>query len=230
MAKCKINPEHEISLEGGFCRSCAVCKHCHKPLTVLEWEHCLRTAYKSLKEDLETNPESSLHPTFQHQSCFSELERESLRNETITISKALFDKLNSARLLIDANMDLSTKVNQEEAALLTVRWLHEKTFEEQYVSLLRIESIASAMSLAVGKKRRDLETKLQSFDKERMEKVETYRQINTTEHKRKATKEQKTEKQANKAIQFLMDSAGLTKEEAEKSLTEMKTKKNQTIQ
>jgi hypothetical protein len=186
---------HPLATPGGYCPTCATCSLCKRPLTATEYHWTL-----------EHTPESQ-EPTFRHPGCFSEIERLTLATEEVSIPRALFDKLNACRLLLEPLEDRNVKTNEQDADLKVQRWIHEsaqtKTYEKHseylYLVLRRMESACATLSLAVSKQRRVIEQELSEKDKQAHLEARTaakaHRDLAPTTHKkvekRKLTKEEK---------------------------------------
>jgi hypothetical protein len=205
---------HSLQTPGGYCPTCATCSLCKRQLTVTEYhwtlEHC--------KEGQE--------PNFRHPGCFSEVERLLLASEEVSIPRALFDKLNACRLLLEPLEDRNVKTNEQDADIRCQHWIHNsaqtRSYEDHsqylYLVLRRAESICTTLSLAVSKQRRTIEQELSEKDKlahlEARTTARAHRDLAPTTHKkvekRKLTKE-------DKAIQALVN-LGLSEADARKSI------------
>jgi hypothetical protein len=186
---------HPLATPGGYCPTCATCQLCKRPLTATEYHWTL-----------EHTPESQ-DPAFRHPGCFSEVERLTLATEEVSIPRALFDKLNACRLLLEPLEDRNVKTNEQDADICMHRWIHEsaktKSYEEHskylVLVLIRMESACATLSLATNKQRRVIEQELSEKDKQAHLEARTaakaHRDLAPTTHKkvdkRKLTKEEK---------------------------------------
>lgn len=159
---------HEIPTTGGYCSICAVCQICEKQISAIELDWCYRRAAAG-------GSGGHGEVTFEHPSCFSTADRESLANKTIEIPQHLFDKLNAARLLFEPSPDLSRSTNEKQAELFLVPWLVDMDYENLCLFLVRLESIASATMLAIGRSHKDIDVSLRERDSAKFQESETQR-------------------------------------------------------
>ena len=197
------------------------CEHCHEPLTEKEIAFCEELAAKYEYE--------TIH--YEHSACLDEAEKEEVRNG-VQISQAVFDKLNAARLLCVGNPNFTPQANQHEALAALPLFLIDQTLEQKFMSLIKMETVAAAMSAALAPQRRQLEDLFKEQDKQKLEQrrkalvaerdsaklsgLPADRELNAVLYphtKQKIAKKQLTLEE--KSIQGLMKQAMLTREEAE---------------
>lgn len=221
---------HQLSIKDGFCRQCAICNLCSKPLDPSEYFYALRQADRESEKDFIVNP------VFVHTTCFTESELSILTSETVTIPRALFNKLNACRLIFEPlilggqgkDEILEIKTNENDAEIKTNDWIHEsaktKTADEHleylYFCLRRMESASAALSLAISKHRRSVELNLDKKYAEQAEQARkdrkkasenptprTREKVETAQVKKAVTREEK-------AIASFMKVLGCTEAEA----------------
>ncbi len=221
-----------VQVAGKYCQECTKCEICHKPLNWKEVEYCER----QFAQD-----ENATKPIFEHPSCFKAIEKTALAYADVTIPKALFDKLNACRLLIEPNMDLAKKTNEQDGDIQAQRFIHElakeRSYEEHreylYMQLSKMESVCATFSLAISKYRRDIEDSLKTKDKKRQAQADNERQA----HSDKAPKthggtliasEKKAQGKVNKATALLM-ALGYSEEEAKAKIAAKPDKATETV-
>lgn len=211
--KCFYN--HSIGTAGGYCKECAKCTICQKPLTSVEYSFCLRSAAARSEE-----------PVFEHPGCFKEIDRLSLASESVTLTKAVFDKLNAARLLLTVDLSFNVKSHEVEGDYQASRWIHEMNFEEQYLFLRKMESVCATVSLALSKHRKDVEAKLDARDQEKYADARKVREIQKVAAPKLAARiEKKVRTKEEKAAESYAKAIGCTIEEATTIIQEMKAKR-----
>lgn len=155
---------HLIPHDGAYCLDCAVCHICKRQLSVIEYLYCVD------RPRARTGPDSSTiyDYVFEHPSCFSEVDHLILANADVVIPQHLLDKLNAARGLLTPDIDKSIKTNSYDAEIRTHQYIHLMNGEELTLFLVRLEAIASVVSLALTKARRgEIVRELRKRDSER---------------------------------------------------------------
>jgi hypothetical protein len=211
MPLCRANL-HEISVPGGYCATCAHCLVCQKQMSAVELDWCYARAQKAGEEVI-----------FEHPRCFSPADRESLANKTVEIPQHLFDKLNAARLLFEPSDDLSRSSNEKQAELFLTPWLVDMDYENLCLFLIRLESIASATMLAIGRSHKDIDLSLKERDKSKFAEAEKERQSHRTRESATPITDRKYKKitltKEKKAIEKFV-SMGFSQTDAESFVTE----------
>jgi hypothetical protein len=200
---------HEIPTSGGYCSTCAHCSICGKQISAIELDWCYQRSINGKTE-----------VTFEHPGCFSTADRESLANKTIEIPQHLFDKLNAARLLFEPSPDLSRSTNEKQAELFLVPWLVDMDYENLCLFLVRLESIASATMLAIGRSHKDIDLSLKERDTARFKESERERQKHSDPSPRThANTEKRQLTKAEKSIEKFI-SMGFSRADAESFVAE----------
>ena len=166
---------HQIKSKDGYCKDCAICAVCQKPLEARDYAFALRTARLYNQE-----------PNFTHSHCFTAVEKQQLTDETTEIPKYVFDKLNELRMICLPNesYDYNQTTHQEDARLRIDAWLNNRPgalpfitdfsksrsadeFNEYiYMMAVKMRAAADSLELALGSKKRDVEIKKGLRDKQ----------------------------------------------------------------
>lgn len=183
------------------CVNCIYCKH----------EVGLDLIEKRIKEqrvsasDLGPSNDSIENPiSIFHDYCYNKHLEEDYKQKPVTITQGHLDMLNAANLMFKAQMDLSVSTNQKQAELESYKWMHEKSIEEIFVSIKRMEAVCAMWSITLSKEKGRILTKLAEAERIR------YKEIRQDESKLEFEKK-KEKKNVNLALQ-----GKLTPEEKQK--------------
>lgn len=195
---------HQLACRDGFCKECAVCYLCQKPLTPAEYFYDLRQAER------DSDPAAGIiaNPTFTHSSCELETARHLIVSESVTIPRRMFDLLNSCRLLIEPleiggmgkDESLSIKTQEADAARQSTYFISRSAIERNaeehqeylYTCLRRMETCCAVLSLAVSKSRRSTELNLdKKIAAQNLDARETRRKMESNPTPRTAAKTEK---------------------------------------
>ena len=219
---------HELAIQDGYCKECAVCAICKSPLTPAEYFQDLRTAAR----ESDASAGIIVNPIFTHSACILEQSKPLLAVETVTIPRELFNHLNQCRLLIEPmklggmrdDEVLAAKTQEMDAGLQASYWISEsaktRTSEQHqeylYQCLRRMETICAAASLALSKSRRVIELKLDQKVAAQNEEARRKRQEmeERPTPKTAAKIERKALTREEKAIQGFMKTLGCSEAEA----------------
>lgn len=186
--------------------------------------------------------DESLTSEFRHPGCFKELELIELTQESVTISRAMFDKINACRLLQEPlRTDTNVKENEKDSDNRTHQWIatsaatepYETHSQYLYVVLRRMESACATLSLVLSKSRKSIESELSAKDQEAQAaaRLEARKRVKTTKELEKERKEhadraphthavaekRKLTKE-EKGIEFLMTKFGMSEADARLSV------------
>jgi hypothetical protein len=185
-----------ISAGRTLCHACRACSSCDYLLTTEETKYistnqltkvlCASCLVRSETPAASPAPAPAttdeLNPTLQ------------VTQETVTIAQATYDRLNLARQICTPNAALSNETNEKEAAILTRRWLHTLSVEEQILHMRRMQACAAEVSLVLKQTKVRLEDV--ERDRKRRKGTELERSIAVT----KKAKNQQIEKDSLAAL------------------------------
>lgn len=118
-------------------KSCSVCG---KQLTLVEYDWC-----KSQNEKYSTD-------VWQHPRCFTAEELALIQSESVSVPRHIFDKANAARILFEPSPDeITHSIDHKTIQTQTEYWLVGQSFEYTRAFVRKMESVASAARLILGR-------------------------------------------------------------------------------
>lgn len=134
----------------------------------LKCVHCGEEVYRTEIEKAisRVNSDSSLSPiTVAHQYCINKKLEDDFKSKPVTITQAHLDMLNAANLMFQANLSWSVETNQKEAEHQARKWMHEKSIEELFISMKRLEAVAAMYSIALSKEKNRIQIRLSEIER-----------------------------------------------------------------
>jgi hypothetical protein len=155
---------------------CLNCIYCGQEVYRSEIEKLLKDGASSRglvgsteQSPLESSEQSTSiesHPIeVYHEYCKNKKLEEDFKNKPVVITQGHLDMLNSANLMFQANLTWSVETNQKDAEHQARKWMHEKSIEELFISMKRIEAIAAMYSIALSKEKNRIQIKLAELER-----------------------------------------------------------------
>lgn len=217
---------HTIYAKSGFCMECSPCFICGKTLTPQEYFQYQRWHWKADNKNRPWEPS--------HSSCWTEQEKAIARTETVTIPKALYERMNLYLGLVEGSTTDSDITNRSQAQIAVARLYSQvwSNFETAHVALQRMEEACIQLHLLIKDHRIEIQEKRDEKQKAKFEETTKYRQQhNMTIADKIAIKDkQRTEKKEGKRLskqEGWLSKEGLTAEEIQATLDATKAIREQ---
>jgi hypothetical protein len=186
---------------------------------------------KALKGDEIACVESSLAELIYHRPCYDSHMEAERDKRPVEVTQGLLDYLNNCRLLVEADLSKSIEDNQAEAegALDSIRrrrWMHEKSIDEIFVSLRKLQATTACMSILLNdKQKKEVSLRISTEEKRRSALAAKVGEAQDYRESEQRKVERKREKQTpeGKAIAQLMKTFGWTEDVARTHLQSMKS-------
>lgn len=197
----------ELDLNQDWHYDCNKCSICQSDVELERVRKCLR-------QDIPVS----------HSTCYDEQMAIEFKKRPVTITQELLDWHNERRLIMDENMSMTVNANQTMAStnFRNSRWIHNKSLEELYMIMKRMEAMAAEASIMLTESKRKEAIRLEIHQRDK-KLVESAVEGRISVERAKEIKRNKfTPKE--KAINAMM-LVGLTREQAVDSLNLQEVKR-----
>lgn len=86
---------------------------------------------------------------------------------TLSVKQSYYDWLNSIRLMVEPNMELSQTTNENNAIIQSRRVISDMTWDQKYDHLKMLEACVANVSLALAQDRKQLQEKADAREREK---------------------------------------------------------------
>jgi len=162
-----------------------------------------------------------------HKPCWDKKHEALMAARPVEVTQGLLDYLNNVRLMIDGDLSKTIDDNQSIAEQAQRRWMHDKSIDEIFMSLRKMQAITACCSIVLNERqKKEVSLRISTEEKRRRE-AELKSQVLSAEDFRESEQkklERKREKQTpeGKAIAQLMKTFGWNEEVAREHLKSMK--------
>lgn len=168
-----------------------------------------------------------------HKPCWDKKHEALMAQRPVEITQGLLDYLNEIRLMIDGDLSKTIDDNQSIAEAAQRKWMHNKSIDEIFMSLRKLQAITACCSIVLSERqKKEVSLRISTEEKRRRDAEQKSIGQGANEFRESEQKklERKREKQTpeGKAIAQLMKTFGWTEDVARDHLKSMKSASIQT--
>lgn len=190
--------------------ACKLCKYCNNEVG------------RDIIEKLIKQSDGDDKVEIYHFPCHQQKLENDFKTTPVTITQAHLDYLNSAAQMFEPNMQVSILTNQKLAGNASRKFVHEKTVEEIFMMIRRMEAIAAEWNIALNKEKTRIENSLRDLERVQLKDLQNSEERVEFEQKRIKKREREALKLSpelrarEKAISAFMKLMGMDRETAER--------------
>jgi hypothetical protein len=145
---------------------CLNCIHCGQEVYRSEIEKAISASSRVSGANPPIESPQEFQPIIvEHAYCANKKLEDDFKSKPVTITQAHLDMLNAANLMFQANLTWSIETNQQDAVHHAHKMMHEKSIEELFISMKRIEAVAAMYSIALGKEKNRINIRMAELER-----------------------------------------------------------------
>lgn len=162
-----------------------------------------------------------------HKPCWDNKHAALMAARPVEVTQGLLDYLNEIRLMVDGDLSKTIDDNQSIAESAQRKWMHNKSIDEIFMSLRKLQAITACCSIVLNERQKKEVSLRISTEEKRRKDNELKSQVGSAEEYRE-TEQRKLERKREKltpegkAIAQLVKTFGWTEEVAREHIKTMK--------
>lgn len=144
---------------------CCTCIYCGEEVQRTDIEKCIKESIWLPRIPTEPATEPPTKIEVFHTYCHNAKLEADYKQKPATVTQEHLDMLNAANLMFQANLSWSVETNQKDAEHHARKWMHEKSIDELFVSMKRLEAVAAMYSIALSKEKDRIKIRLSELER-----------------------------------------------------------------